>query len=539
MKTDKKCSFVIPCKQGDEKFLKRCLHAILSQDYPNKECVISFDGENAFGISVVKEVQRTFPSYRIVYTEAKEPRHGAPWTRNKGFELSTGDIISYLDADSLLVPGGLRTWMMAFEDNPDVAFVYGGYRLNVPTLECYLSEDYDEYLLTTANYISGHSPLKREFNVGWREELKSLQDWDMWLRIINEKGGKGKYIRDITVITEANILGDDSITADGLANWLERWGLVRKLNKIPDRKICVASLGAPDKGLARAKVLDADFKICPSDKPHKYEMILLQGFFMRNEQQYRGHIEVFNNSGEDCKRVIQWLGSDVNDLANLTWEQNRTMVRILTQKKAITKHICNAPWLEEKLKEMGIDVETVYAPLDVSEWDIKPLPEEFTVGIYFTDGQPDVYHLSYMINLARNMPDVKFLFFGGYGSYFPSCKNMKYCGWEKDMQDLIKDCSLLLRITTHDGFPLSPVEFLLSGRQVIINREMKYMNSIKLQPDKQEWINQRMDLVKLIRTLQKTPLSEAVVQKAKKHYGKLLSPKTYRRKIYAIFNGRV
>lgn len=537
MKTTKKFSFVVPVSPNHTKYLKRCLHSIIAQDYKNWEIVVVFDGENPNGVTICKELERK--GYNLIHIEYKEKDHGAPWTRNRGFEKTTGDYVSYFDADCVLVPGGLRTWAMAFEDNPWAAFVYGGYRWNLPSLDAYVSHEFDEYLLTVGNYISGLFPMKREYAVGWREGLKSSQDWDMWLRIV-AKGGKGKFIRDITVVTEPSYANTSAITADGFKHWLERQRLVKELNGLPDRKLCVASLGAPLKGVHRAKVLSADYKSMPSDKEHTYEMILLQGFYMRTPDMWESHLKVFMGSSEKCKRVVQWLGSDVRDLSNLPYRQNREAVKFLTNKKFINKHICNAPWLEEELKEMGVDAETVYAPLDINEFPAVPLPKDFTVGIYFTDAQPEVYYLKHLVNVARNMPDVRFLFFGGYGNYFPQAKNMRYCGFEKDMKELIKECSMLIRITSHDGFPMSPVEFLVSGRQVIINRPTEFMNSIKLSPskDSNEWANQRTDLIRLIRTLKDKPLSKKVINKARAFYKKLLSPDTYRRKIYAIYSNK-
>ena len=529
MKTDKKVSFVIPCKRGHEKFLKGCIYSIILQDYPNKEIIVVFDGKNPHGVDICKKAN-------VDYIVVDEPK-GAPHARNIGFDKSTGDIISFFDADCILVVGALRTWVTTFEDNPEKAFVYGGYRFNIPSYECYYSEEFDEYMLTVNNYIASMFPVKREYVVRWNEDLKSLQDWDFWLRVVREKKGKGRYIRDITIVTEPSEQGSDSITSDGINNWLERLNKVKAVNGIPNREICVASLGAAHQGIIRAKALNADFRYMPSEKPHDYKSILLQGFYSKNVNMMNNHFQIFNNADKKCKKIIQWIGSDVEDLKNLTWKMNRVVVKVLKNKDVITKHICNSYSLKKELGEMGIKASVVHAPLDINKFKIRPLPKEYTCGIYFTDGRPEMYYFKYMLDLAKNTPDIKFLFFGGYGEYFPACNNMRYLGWEKDITKVIDQCSVVLRLTKHDGFPLSPIEFLLSGRQILTNfkdPDFKYVNHIDITPNDNEWVNQKGDIIRMIRMLKSHPLQEKTLIKIRKYYNNLLNPLKYKRKIYEI-----
>ena len=65
---------------------------------------------------------------------------------NIGFEHATGDVISHLQSDLYLMPGALRNWVEAFEDNPEHGLVYSGYKLVSPNpMDIYYTNSYDRY----------------------------------------------------------------------------------------------------------------------------------------------------------------------------------------------------------------------------------------------------------------------------------------------------------------------------------------------------------------------------------------------------------
>ena len=59
------------------------------------------------------------------------------------------------------------------------------------------SIEFDAKRLKFFNYISTMSLMKREWFPRFDEKLKRLQDYDLWLSIV-EKGGIGKLVHDTT-----------------------------------------------------------------------------------------------------------------------------------------------------------------------------------------------------------------------------------------------------------------------------------------------------------------------------------------------------
>jgi hypothetical protein len=117
------------------------------------------------------------------------------------------------------------------------------------------------------------------------------------------------------------------------------------------------------------------------------------------------------------------------------------------------------------------------------------------------------------------MPDIEFKFFGDptqKGKY----DNVEHLGWI-DYDEWIPKLSMNLRITKHDGLPLTPVQFLTAGRNVVCNVPLK--GAIVTDTD-------RHNVIEAIRLAQKQPLN----QKWSKYWRKELSTSNYLKRIGRI-----
>jgi hypothetical protein len=148
-----------------------------------------------------------------------------------------------------------------------------------------------------------------------------------------------------------------------------------------------------------------------------------------------------------------------------------------------------------------------------------PLPEKFTVGIYENPTQ-QVYEEELMEHIARSMPDIDFKFFGNENSK-GKYKNVEHLGFI-DYDKWIPKLSCNLRITKHDGLPLTPLQFMTAGRNVVTNVPLK--GAIKVS-------NERKEIIDGLRIAQKFPLDkkwskywrdELDVEKYKKAIGRLV-----------------
>lgn len=85
------------------RFLRECLDSVLWQNYPNLDFVV-IDGGSTDGSREILESYRHRLSHLVI-----EPDRGQSHALNKGFQLATGDVLTWLCSDDRLEPGALET----------------------------------------------------------------------------------------------------------------------------------------------------------------------------------------------------------------------------------------------------------------------------------------------------------------------------------------------------------------------------------------------------------------------------------------------
>lgn len=507
-----KFSLVLPVYKT-EKFLDRCLQSIDDQDYKNFEKIIVVQKDNQ---EVIDKAKANGCSLVLLDEDA-----GAPHARNMGAEVATGDIIYPFDTDSYMNPGVLQMYYEAFRDNPEADFCYTSYEIVVPEGDQPMvigSRDFDAYALTCNNFITGNSPIKKEAWVPQDETLKSLQDWDMWLTL-SEQGSVGKYLPEfISFKTEPVRI--ESVSHDSYVNWIERRNQVRNKHKIADRSIAVISLGAPQHGLATAKILGADFYPHPIHKANTYRAVYLLGFYPNAVREHM--MCLTQNVDKKAKKIIHWIGTDVYGMHHQVSFAGLKDLRKLFKQLKVT-HFSEFKPTHDELMQVGIKSEIVPLPPEVN-YQVEPMPKKFSVGVYINPTQ-DMYYENEMYDVARAMPDVRFKFFGNKFKKGRTEENMEWVGYV-DMDKFIRETSCNLRITKHDGLPLTPVQFLMKGRYVVTNVPIDYTYQIDIhQGDKS-----KAQIIKSIREVMKKKEPNTV---ASKYYNKLMDHKKFINRINA------
>jgi glycosyltransferase involved in cell wall biosynthesis len=104
-------------------FLERAIDSVLSQSYPNVEYIIVDPGSTDGSRSIIDRYRDRLGACCL------DPDAGPADGLNKGFALSTGDILGYINADDALLPGSLDYVMDYFERHPDVDVLAGGIRI--------------------------------------------------------------------------------------------------------------------------------------------------------------------------------------------------------------------------------------------------------------------------------------------------------------------------------------------------------------------------------------------------------------------------
>lgn len=194
-------SIIIPVyNQAQE--LKKCLESILMQSHKDYEIIIVNDGSTDDTANVISEMQNKFRGKRFKVITQKN--QGSNPARNRGFHESCGNYIISWDADVVGKPNMLEKMVKALENNPKASYAYSSFIFGWKKFKLW---EFDADKLCEMPYIHSTSLIRREHFSGWDENIKRLQDWDVWLTML-EKGCKGVWIPEylFTVLTKSGTI---------------------------------------------------------------------------------------------------------------------------------------------------------------------------------------------------------------------------------------------------------------------------------------------------------------------------------------------
>jgi glycosyltransferase involved in cell wall biosynthesis len=101
------------------RYVEAAIQSVLEQEYPRLEHIV-VDGGSTDG---TLDVLRRHPHLRWV----SEPDRGQADAVNKGVAMAAGEVIGWLNADDLYLPGAIRAGVDALRES-GAALVYGGWR---------------------------------------------------------------------------------------------------------------------------------------------------------------------------------------------------------------------------------------------------------------------------------------------------------------------------------------------------------------------------------------------------------------------------
>lgn len=120
---------VVTVSYNQAPYLEDCLRSVLDQGYPNLEYIV-IDAASSDGSQEI--LQRYAPQLsRLII----EPDEGQSHGLNKGLDVATGDILTWINSDDMLAPGALRRAALAFLDNQCDLIVGGCERITENSAE--------------------------------------------------------------------------------------------------------------------------------------------------------------------------------------------------------------------------------------------------------------------------------------------------------------------------------------------------------------------------------------------------------------------
>jgi glycosyltransferase involved in cell wall biosynthesis len=166
------------------KFLEETILSVISQDYPFIEYIIIDGGSSDCSVDIIKKYQD-----RISYW-VSEKDSGQANAINKGWKMSHGEIIAFLNSDDTYQPGIISKVVEAFEKNPDWGMLYGvGALIDAEgkIIEYQIAKPYDIERELYCNSIVQPTVFLRRCvveKVGWLDETSLIAiDYDYWMRI--------------------------------------------------------------------------------------------------------------------------------------------------------------------------------------------------------------------------------------------------------------------------------------------------------------------------------------------------------------------
>lgn len=178
-----KISIVMPSYNQD-KFVEAAILSVLNQDYKNKEILFVDGGSNDRTMEIVEKYRDELD---FIVSEKDEGQSDA---LHKGFSNATGDILTWLNTDDLLLPGALKEVADAFNKNPRRSWLLGNVvwiDADDKVLSCWRGERYLAGAMKFGLFSAGGpaSFFKRDLYEkvgGIKLDLHYQMDTDLWWR---------------------------------------------------------------------------------------------------------------------------------------------------------------------------------------------------------------------------------------------------------------------------------------------------------------------------------------------------------------------
>lgn len=189
---------IVPCYNYAH-YLPMTLDSIIAQTLATWECIIVDDGSTDHTKDVALAYARQDERIRYIYQENK----GLSAARNTGLKKARGRFAQLLDADDLIEPQKLELQVYALENDRSIDIHYGISKFffndNAKQLYLHRSRANTSWMPMVSGTRSNLLPELIKWNIMavscplirvevfkivgfFDEKLKSLEDWDYWLR---------------------------------------------------------------------------------------------------------------------------------------------------------------------------------------------------------------------------------------------------------------------------------------------------------------------------------------------------------------------
>jgi glycosyltransferase involved in cell wall biosynthesis len=184
-------SLVIP-SYNHGRYLGAAIESVLAQDYPYVELIVIDDGSTDDSPEILRQ-------YGTRFHWEVQANQGQVATMNRAWNQSRGDILGYLSADDLLLPGAVSASVTCLRQNPDAVLAYCDFNLIDPDgalVRRVRTPEFD-YREMVTKMICPPGPgafFRRtafEKVGGWHTGFRQNLDYEYWLRLALH----GRFVR--------------------------------------------------------------------------------------------------------------------------------------------------------------------------------------------------------------------------------------------------------------------------------------------------------------------------------------------------------
>ena len=179
----KKVSVIIPV-YNSSKYLKECINSVINQTYKNLEIIIVNDKSTDNSLSIIN----SFNDRRIKRINLKE-NSGVSIARNKGIEVSTGNLICFIDSDDFW---NLKKIEKQVEFIKNKAFIFSDYdfycnskrkRVKVPKTITYKEALKNTTIFTSTVMFNMEYLTKEDI---YMPNIRRGQDTSTWWKVLKK-----------------------------------------------------------------------------------------------------------------------------------------------------------------------------------------------------------------------------------------------------------------------------------------------------------------------------------------------------------------
>jgi glycosyltransferase involved in cell wall biosynthesis len=168
-----------------DRYLPRTIESVLSQDYPNIEYIV-MDGASTDGTHAILK------GYGDRLQYFSEPDKGPSDACYKGFQHAHGEILAWMGADDIYLPGAVRTGVEALLARPEIEVVYGeGYWIDEggAVISRYPTLPFDPHVLERDCFICQPASFFRASayrRCSLDPDVNMSFDYDLWIRMVKQ-----------------------------------------------------------------------------------------------------------------------------------------------------------------------------------------------------------------------------------------------------------------------------------------------------------------------------------------------------------------